>query len=56
MLRRCVLSRIVNNEEAMTRVGSQRHRKKKMSEDDHLVVGKPDNLITILINIFVDDN
>ena len=28
MVRRCVLSRNLKNEEAMTRVGSQRHRKK----------------------------
>ena len=28
-VRRCVWSRILKNEEAMTRVGSQRHRKKK---------------------------
>jgi len=33
-MRRCVWSRNLKNEEAMTRVGSKRHRKRKLNFDN----------------------
>jgi hypothetical protein len=54
VVRRCVGSRNLKNEEAMTRVGSQRHRKKNESQKDGLINdGRFITIIMILIDYSV---